>query len=87
MNGGLSVEPDALAAAVVRFLCASPAALVGLSLDDLAGETEPLNLPGVSVSQHPSWTRRPKVPLEELFRSPTARLLFDGVADERRRFE
>jgi 4-alpha-glucanotransferase len=86
-DGGLSVEPDALAAAVVRFLCASPAALVGLSLDDLAGETEPLNLPGVSVSQHPSWTRRPKVPLEELFRSPTARLLFDGVADERRRFE
>ncbi|MDH3212853.1 MAG: 4-alpha-glucanotransferase [Myxococcales bacterium] len=85
--GGLAAGPDALAAAVVRFLCASPAALVGLSLDDLAGESEPLNLPGVPAARHPSWTRRTRVPLEELFCGPTARLLFDCVPDERRRIE
>ena len=86
-DGGLSAEPEALAAAVVRFLCASPAALVGLSLDDLCGEAEPLNLPGVPAARHPSWTRRTKLPLEELFRSSTARFLFDCVPDQRRKIE
>jgi 4-alpha-glucanotransferase len=52
--------------AVHRFLCSTPAVLVGLSLDDLAGETEPVNLPGVSAEHFASWTRRMRTPLAEL---------------------
>lgn len=51
---------------VHRFLCSTPAILVGISLDDLAGETEPVNVPGVSAEHFPSWTRRMQMPLAEL---------------------
>lgn len=52
--------------AVHRFLCSTPAVLVGISLDDLAGETEPVNVPGVTAEHFASWTRRMRVPLADL---------------------
>ncbi len=52
--------------AVHRFLCSTPAVLVGISLDDLAGETEPVNVPGVGAEHFASWTRRMRAPLPEL---------------------
>jgi len=55
-----------LCAAVYAFLCRSPAPLVGVSVDDLAGETEPVNVPGVGPERFPSWTRRMGRPLEAL---------------------
>ena len=62
-------EPDSnteLRAAVHNFLCRSPAALVGMSIDDIVGEKNPVNMPGVAPDSFPSWTRRLRIPVETL---------------------
>jgi 4-alpha-glucanotransferase len=73
-----------LAAAVTAFLCATPAALVGVSLDDLAAEHEPVNLPGVAPERHPSWTRRLRVSLDDLWHGATARACLAAIPSRRR---
>lgn len=63
----------ALRGAVHDFLSRTPAALVGLSLDDLLGEAEPVNVPGVGPSEFSAWTRKLATPIEELARDPRVR--------------
>jgi 4-alpha-glucanotransferase len=58
--------PSKLTAAVHEFLCSSPAALVGESLDDLTGESEPVNVPGVGPDKYPSWRRKSRMTMEEI---------------------
>jgi 4-alpha-glucanotransferase len=72
----------ALAAAVHSFLAGTPAPLIGLSLDDLMGETEPVNLPGIGLDRYPSWQRRSALPLERL---TTAAEVRRALGDQRRR--
>ncbi len=79
-----SPEPGALAGAVTAFLASTPAQLVGLSLDDLAGEREPINLPGVPPERHASWKRRMRCELDELWQTAPARRSLAEIPDERR---
>ncbi len=69
-----------LTAAIYAFLAQTPAPLLAVSVDDLAGEVDPVNLPGVPMDRFPNWSRRMSVSLEELFRRTATKLLLDGVA-------
>jgi 4-alpha-glucanotransferase len=77
-------SPTAWAAAVTAFLCDTRAVLVGIALDDLAAETESINLPGVSADRHPSWTRRMGQSLDAIFASPHARAQLAAIPAARR---
>jgi 4-alpha-glucanotransferase len=68
--------PPRLAGAVAAFLRRTPSRLLAMSVDDLAGERDPVNLPGVPPDRHPSWRRKLSVPLEALAREPSFRAAF-----------
>lgn len=74
---------DDLAVAVHRHLAATPSRLCAVRLEDLAGETDPVNVPG--VMDYPNWQRRFALTIEELERTPRYRAIVAAVAAERPR--
>jgi 4-alpha-glucanotransferase len=51
--------------AVAKFLADTPCRLLMISLEDLLGITDQVNLPG-TVDEHPNWRQRLPIVLEEL---------------------
>lgn len=70
LTEGDAEDMTAFRAAVHDMLASSPAALVGVALDDVAGEVEAVNLPGVGLDQYASWQRRMTRTLEEIRHDP-----------------
>jgi 4-alpha-glucanotransferase len=77
---GEASDVESLSRAAQRFLARTPSRLIGLALDDLAGEREPLNLPGIPVAAHRSWSRRMGRDLDELAADPALETLLQEVA-------
>ena len=72
-SGSPPNDPAVLRGAIHEFLCRTPSALVGLALDDLAGETDAVNIPGVGPDKHSSWTRKMSMTMEEMRESSSVR--------------
>ncbi len=74
-----------ITAAIHRFAAASASAVVLLQADDLAGETEAVNLPGTD-RERPNWRRRVSVDADALWETPAAvRAIADFAATRQRR--
>ena len=70
--------PPALIVAIHIFLARTPSRMLAVRLEDLVGETQPVNLPG-TVDDYPNWKRKLGVAIEavgdlELFGTVTAAL-------------
>ena len=59
---------------------------IAVQVDDLAGESEPVNLPATST-EHPNWRRRQSLTLEELAASPALKTTAAMLAQSRARPE
>ena len=67
-----------------RFLVRTPAALVGVALDDLGGEREPVNVPNLVSTNAAPWTRRMRRSYEEILADArNAKLLVESAASVR----
>jgi 4-alpha-glucanotransferase len=72
-------------AAVARFLARTPSRLVALALDDLGGEPDAVNHPGVDERVWPSWVRRMQRTVEELRDDDAVGEILAGLAQARPR--
>lgn len=84
---GCTVEDEesrsvARAAAVYRYLSASRSKLLSVSMEDLCGMTDQVNVPG-TVSEHPNWRRKLPLDIESLREHPRVRAILSAVAEQR----
>lgn len=69
---------DALAHAIQVYLARSASALVVLQAEDLAGMSDPVNVPG-TCDEHANWQRKMNADLAEVFGRQHVRRLFEDV--------
>ncbi len=79
LRDGAPPSDPILCGAVHTFLARTPARLLGLGLDDLAGERDPVNLPGVGLEAFPSWSRKMTRALPDLARAADVRVALGDV--------
>jgi glycogen operon protein len=75
---------DAVAASAAThgFVAGTPSQIMLVQADDLAGETDPLNVPGTD-REWPNWRRRVHGEVEGLLDGTLARRIIDAVKQER----
>jgi glycogen operon protein len=81
-SGYAGPDAGAASAATHGFVAGTPSQIMLVQADDLAGETDPLNVPGTD-REWPNWRRRVHVPVEALAESPLARGILATVKQER----
>jgi 4-alpha-glucanotransferase len=70
---------EELCTAVHAFAGRTRSVLFGVYLDDVAGEIEPVNIPGVRLSQYRSWSRRMRRTVESLVADPGVLRVLDEI--------
>ncbi len=61
-----NAESADVVTAAHAFLGRTPAMMVGVALDDLGLETDPVNVPGTNNTQYPNWQRKMRRRLDEI---------------------
>jgi glycogen operon protein len=67
-----------IAAAIHAFIAASPSLIALAQVEDLAGETTAVNLPGTN-RERPNWRRRIAAPLDEIVSRPAAQAILAAM--------
>jgi 4-alpha-glucanotransferase len=75
-------DPAPVVDAAIAFLAATPAPLVIVPMEDLAGLMEQPNLPG-TVDEHPNWRRRLPAPIAALLARADVARRIDRLNEER----
>ncbi|MDQ0325296.1 4-alpha-glucanotransferase [Rhodopseudomonas julia] len=76
------VSAGEAAVRISTLVARSPSRLFAVSLDDLAGARDQLNVPG-TMDEHPNWRRRLPVDLDELRSSELYRRTIEALREER----
>lgn len=82
LAGSENADDVTASAAVHRLVASTPSQIMLVQADDLAGEADPLNVPGTD-REWPNWRRRVSVGVEALCESPRAQAIIAAVKQER----
>ncbi|MGJ0393241.1 MAG: glycogen debranching protein GlgX [Methylocystis sp.] len=73
-----AASDNAFASALHRFVARAPSLLAMAQLDDLAGESVAVNLPGTNL-ERANWRRKLGLSVEKLFSTPRAAAIIEGL--------